>query len=148
MEVVHRQITDLIRVLSFVERCMIPFMRRYLLPVSVHLAEGSTLRPAGSILHRLQEKHVREKLRDHLKSIVSMQTELMEVQKKVKEAEAKITDTHNRQERLLESATRLAYGEPVFSLGSRVLSRWCLSMPHYPQSQCPLCYYLMCTTHW
>ena len=82
-------------------------------------------------LRRLQEKHVREKLRDHLKSVVSMQTELMEVQKKVKEGEAKITATHSRQERLLESANRSASGEPVFGFITRSqgsLSKWCLSM--------------------
>ncbi len=58
------------------------------------------------VLCRLQEKHIREKLRDHLQSIVSMQTELMAVQRKVLDTEAKITSTNDRQQRLLESASR------------------------------------------
>ena len=60
--------------------------------------------PAHFSICRLQEKHIREKLRDHLKSIVSMQHDLKEVQRKVMEMETKISSTHKRQERLLESA--------------------------------------------
>lgn len=57
-------------------------------------------------LSRLQEKHIREKLRDYLKSIVAMQQDLKEVQGKVIKMESKITNTHKRQERLLESSAR------------------------------------------
>ena len=60
--------------------------------------------PAHLYVCRLQEKHIREKLRDHLKSIVSMQQDLKEVQRKVMDMETKISSTHKRQERLLESA--------------------------------------------
>lgn len=42
-----------------------------------------------------------------------MQSELMEVQRKVLDTEAKITETHGRQERLLESATRSANSRNV-----------------------------------
>lgn len=59
-------------------------------------------------LFRLQEKHNREKLRDHLKSMVAIQEELKEVQKRVKEMQGKIKDAHLRQERLLGSSTRSA----------------------------------------
>lgn len=57
---------------------------------------------------RLQEKHNREKLRDHLKAMVATQEELKEVQKRVKDVQRKIKDAHSRQERLLSSSTRLA----------------------------------------
>ena len=55
---------------------------------------------------RLQEKHNREKLRDHLKSMVAIQEELKEVQKRVQEMQGKIKDAHLRQERLLGSSSR------------------------------------------
>ena len=55
---------------------------------------------------RLQEKHNREKLRDHLKLMVAIQEELKEVQKRVKEMQSKIKDAHLRQERLLGSSNR------------------------------------------
>lgn len=57
-------------------------------------------------VYRLQEKHNREKLRDHLKSMVDTQEELKEVQAKVKLMQAKIKDAHLRQERLLGSSNR------------------------------------------
>ena len=64
----------------------------------------------SSFFVRLQEKHNREKLRDHLKSMVDTQEELKEVQKKVqkriKELQAKIREAHSRQERLIDSSTR------------------------------------------
>ena len=55
---------------------------------------------------RLQEKHNREKLRDHLKSMVTIQAELKEVQKRIQEMQGKIKDAHLRQERLLGSSSR------------------------------------------
>ena len=55
---------------------------------------------------RLQEKHNREKLRDHLKSMVAIQEELKEVQKRVEDMQVKIKDAHSRQERLLGSSSR------------------------------------------
>ena len=59
-----------------------------------------------SLPFRLQEKHNREKLRDHLKLMVAIQEELKEVQKRVKEMQSKIKDAHLRQERLLGSSNR------------------------------------------
>lgn len=58
---------------------------------------------------RLQEKHNREKLRDHLKSMVDTQEELKEVQARVKELQTKIKEAHSRQERLIDSSSRLAW---------------------------------------
>ena len=60
----------------------------------------------SSFFVRLQEKHNREKLRDHLKSMVDTQEELKEVQKRIKELQAKIREAHSRQERLIDSSTR------------------------------------------
>ena len=55
---------------------------------------------------RLQEKHTREKLRDQLKSMVSTQEELKEVQRKISEVGQGIKQAHQRQERLLHPGTR------------------------------------------
>lgn len=63
----------------------------------------------SSFPSRLQEKHNREKLRDHLKSMVAIQEELKEVQKRIKDMQSKIKDAHLRQERLLVSSNRSAY---------------------------------------
>jgi len=55
---------------------------------------------------RLQEKHTREKLRDHLKMITGLQSELAEVQGRVAEARRNIQEAHERQKRMLAIATR------------------------------------------
>lgn len=55
---------------------------------------------------RLQEKHTREKLRDHLKNMVGTQEELKEVQKKVSEVVSRIKLAHQRKERLLHPGAR------------------------------------------
>ena len=57
-------------------------------------------------LSRLQEKHTREKLRDHLKMITGLQSELAEVQGRVAEARRNIQEAHERQKRMLAMATR------------------------------------------
>lgn len=49
---------------------------------------------------RLQEKHTREKLRDHHASILSMQNDLLEVHRKLTDVQQKIKDSHTRQQRL------------------------------------------------
>ena len=57
---------------------------------------------------RLQEKHTREKLRDHLKNMVGTQEELKEVQMKISEVGQRIKQAHQRQERLLPPGARWA----------------------------------------
>ena len=59
-----------------------------------------------SSLHRLQEKHTREKLRDHLKTISSLQTELLDVRKKLTSIQNKIRSTHDRKQKLMKAASR------------------------------------------
>lgn len=58
--------------------------------------------------YRLQEKNTREKLRDHLQAIVSLQAELLEVRKKLTSIQNSIRVTHERQQKLLKSFSRLA----------------------------------------
>lgn len=55
---------------------------------------------------RLQEKHTREKLRDHLKSMSTMQEELKEVHAKISEVKTRIKKASQRQERLLHPGAR------------------------------------------
>ena len=50
---------------------------------------------------RLQEKHTREQLRDHLKAIVSTQAELQQVFQRISDIQAKIRRSHQRQQQLL-----------------------------------------------
>ena len=58
-------------------------------------------------LCRLQEKHTREKLRDHLQAIASLQTELLEVRKRLTSIQSKIRASHDRRQKLLKSSSRL-----------------------------------------
>ena len=55
---------------------------------------------------RLQEKHTREKLRDHLQAIASLQTELLEVRKRLRSMQSKIQATHDRKQKLLKASSR------------------------------------------
>ncbi len=57
-------------------------------------------------VYRLQEKHTREKLKEHLKTIVSTQEELKEVQMKITEVEKKIKQSSKRKDRLLNAGAR------------------------------------------
>ena len=57
-------------------------------------------------LPRLQEKHTREKLRDHLKTISSLQTELLDLRKKLTSIQNKIKSTHDRRGKLMKAASR------------------------------------------
>jgi lysine-specific histone demethylase 1 len=56
-------------------------------------------------LPRLQEKHTREKLRDHLKTISSLQTELLDLRKKLTSIQNKIKSTHDRRGKLMKAAS-------------------------------------------
>lgn len=58
------------------------------------------------VLSRLQEKHTREKLRDHLKMITRLQSELAEMQRRVREVRTKIREADERRKRMLATATR------------------------------------------
>ncbi len=58
------------------------------------------------IIYRLQEKHTREKLHDHLKSMVTAQEELKEVLEKINDIETRIKMANQRQERLVQPGTR------------------------------------------
>ena len=64
---------------------------------------------------RLQEKHARERLRDHLKMIASLQTDLMEVRKRLLSTQGKIRATQDRKQKLLKSAStsRLVFRNSV-----------------------------------
>ena len=57
---------------------------------------------------RLQEKHTREKLRDHLRVVVATQTELKVALANVGELKRRIQQTHEKRERLLATTTRWA----------------------------------------
>jgi lysine-specific histone demethylase 1 len=54
----------------------------------------------------LQEKHTREKLRDHLQAIASLQAELLEVRKRLGSMQNKIRATHDRKQKLLKASSR------------------------------------------
>lgn len=53
------------------------------------------------IIIRLQEKHTRDQLKDHFKSIVGMQTELKSLCERIIELQSKMEQTYKRQEQLL-----------------------------------------------
>ena len=57
---------------------------------------------------RLQEKHTREKLRDHLQAVAGLQRELQEVRKRLVATQSKIRTSHDRQQKLLKSTARSA----------------------------------------
>ena len=62
--------------------------------------------PLPHVPSRLQEKHTREKLRDHLRMITRLQTELAEIQGRVAEVRTKIREADERRKRMLTAATR------------------------------------------
>ena len=62
--------------------------------------------PPLPLSSRLQEKHTREKLRDHLKMITRLQSELAEMQGRVAEVRTKIREADERRKRMLATATR------------------------------------------
>ncbi len=57
-------------------------------------------------LPRLQEKHTRERLRDHLQGVVALQAELRDTQIKLKEVQKLIRDANLRQQRMLSASTK------------------------------------------
>lgn len=60
--------------------------------------------------HRLQEKHTREVLRDHLRGVTNLQAELKQIYDQIREIQNKIKQTHERQKQLLQShGNKLAY---------------------------------------
>lgn len=64
-----------------------------------------SLGQALELVIQLQEKHTREKLRDHYASILSMQNDLLEVHRKLAEVQQKIKDSGTRQQRLTVGST-------------------------------------------
>ena len=57
----------------------------------------------SSLLLRLQEKHTRESLKDHLTNISSLQYELKHVYEQIKELQMKMKQGQERQRQLLEA---------------------------------------------
>lgn len=58
---------------------------------------------SSSLLLRLQEKHTRESLKDHLTNISSLQYELKHVYEQIKELQMKMKQGQERQRQLLEA---------------------------------------------
>lgn len=55
---------------------------------------------------RLQEKHTREQLCDHLRGVVAIHSELKDVQTRLKEVQKLIKQAHLRQQRMLAASTK------------------------------------------
>ena len=71
------------------------------LSLSLPLSLPPSLSPSHPPSLRLQEKHTREVLKDHLRNNISTQSELKLTYNKIIEMQDKIKQTHERQKQLL-----------------------------------------------
>ena len=99
---------------------------------------------------RLQEKHTREGLRDHLLAVSSLQGDQQSLQASINALRRKIFETQERRERLVASGSRWAWHPQleVFLLNpvaSQVLVR--LHTKLYITNRCTVVHVYVCAIH-